>query len=72
MAQFPPFGPGNNVSSYLQWAIPISGIAVSPTICVEASRLTYLPKVNGTQFTPTSTYASIGLTRSLALFDMYV
>ncbi|KAH9481352.1 Aspartic protease [Psilocybe cubensis] len=53
VAQFPPFGAESNVSSYLQWAIPITGIAV-----------------NGTQFTPTSTYANIGLTRSLALFDI--
>ena len=29
VAQFPPFGAENSTARYLQWAIPISGIAVS-------------------------------------------
>lgn len=29
VAQFPPFGAENNVSSYLQWAIPLAAVAVS-------------------------------------------
>ncbi|KDR76212.1 hypothetical protein GALMADRAFT_247475 [Galerina marginata CBS 339.88] len=31
VAQFPPFGAENNMSSYLQWAIPLTGIAVNGT-----------------------------------------
>ncbi|KAF8149990.1 aspartic peptidase domain-containing protein [Crassisporium funariophilum] len=53
VAQFPPFSAENNISSYLQWSIPLTGISV-----------------NGTQFDPIPTYASIGRIHSLALFDV--
>ncbi|KAJ3517931.1 hypothetical protein NLJ89_g189 [Agrocybe chaxingu] len=53
VAQFPPFAAENNISSYLQWAIPITGVAF-----------------NGTQFSPTPTYANVGRTQSLALIDV--
>ncbi|PPQ69082.1 hypothetical protein CVT26_003557 [Gymnopilus dilepis] len=53
VAQFSPFGTESNVSSYLQWAIPITGLVI-----------------NGTQLSPIPTYASVGQTHSLALFDI--
>jgi hypothetical protein len=31
VAQFPPFSTENNISSYLQWAIPLTGISVNGT-----------------------------------------
>jgi len=53
VAQFPPFSSENNISSYLQWTIPLTAVAV-----------------NGTAFTPIPTYVNVGMTHSLALFDV--
>jgi len=39
VAQFPPFGAENNISSYLQWAIPIMGVAVSTLRVIHTQRL---------------------------------
>ena len=39
VAQFPPFGAENNVSSYLQWAISLTAVAVSQIFIPKISLL---------------------------------
>ncbi|KAF8227298.1 acid protease [Tricholoma matsutake] len=53
VAEFSPFGAESNVSSYLQWAIPMSSFGA-----------------NGTQITPTPTYANFTHNTSLVVFDI--
>ena len=69
VAEFPPFGAENNVSSYLQWAIPLTKFSVSTSWYFYMGLLNAI-KVNGTEFTPSPTFASSSLKQSLALFDV--
>jgi hypothetical protein len=71
VAEFSPFGVESNVSSYLQWAIPMSSFGVRP--CFLRPHLTFISlQANGTQIIPQPTYANLTQNYSLALFDMSV
>jgi len=72
VAQFPPFSAENNISSYLQWTIPLSGISVTTSRYFMRVWLNFTLKVNGTQFTPLPTYTNNSQNHSLALFDVWV
>lgn len=69
VAQFEPFGVENNVSSYLQWAIQISGFSVCSSAHVYIFILNQ-SQVNGTQMAPVPTYPLQTKNISLALFDV--
>ena len=69
VAEFPPFLAESNVSSYLQWAIPLTKFSVSTSQYIYTGLLNVI-KVNGTEFTPLPTYTNSSHNQSLALFDV--
>ncbi len=69
VVEFAPIGTENNVSSYLQWAIPLDGFAVC-LVFQYILKHSIARQVNGSSLTPSPTYPNITNNASLAMFDV--